>query len=98
MIVRPQNSLEQNHKKCYSTDHIECYSEPQKMWEGRPHHKKWGILFKYYYKSPSNSSFISKPLSLNFYKQCTSIDWKNCTDFISYTVNMLLKINTSKKQ
>ena len=52
-MVKPQNSLEQNHKKCYSTDHIECYSEPQKMleqkWpqklcEGRPHHKKWGIL------------------------------------------------------
>ena len=52
-MVRPQNSLERNHKKCYSTDHIDCYSTPQKMleqkspqkaWEGRPHHKKWGIL------------------------------------------------------
>ena len=51
-MIKPQNSLERNHKKCYSTDHIECYSEPQKMleqkrpqkaWEGRPHHKKWGI-------------------------------------------------------
>lgn len=55
-ICQAQNSLKQNHKICYRYDHTGCCSKPQKVikqnrpqkvLEGRPHHKKWGILINF---------------------------------------------------